>query len=57
MKVFGTAITTYSVELNVESINPRDISIKESNKLIKKAIEEKYGVKVNGDIVVLGFKS
>ncbi|MCU5403312.1 hypothetical protein OCA16_01805 [Bacillus cereus] len=57
MKVYGTVTTTFSVELDAKSIHPRDISIKDSNELIKKAIEDKYEVKVKGDICVKGFKS
>lgn len=57
MKVYGTVTTTFSVELDVKSIHPRDITIKDSNELIKKAIEDKYEVKVKGDICVKGFKS
>ncbi|WP_169513007.1 hypothetical protein [Bacillus fungorum] len=56
MKVYGTTIVTYSVDINVKSIHPQDISIKESNELIKKAIEDKYGVHVKSDICVEGFR-
>ncbi|MEC2963994.1 hypothetical protein ACS2Q5_26270 [Bacillus cereus group sp. Bce022] len=57
MKVFGTVTITYNVEIDVESIDPRDISIEESDELIKKAIEDKYKVYAKGDVFVEGFRS
>ncbi|HDX9663280.1 TPA: hypothetical protein ROX91_001979 [Bacillus cereus] len=55
MIVYGTVQIDYSVNINVKSIMVDDMSIEESNKLIREAIAEKYGVHAS-DIFVKGMK-
>lgn len=55
MIVYGTVQVDYSVDINVKSIMVEDMGIDKSNKLIREAIFEKYGVHAS-DIFVKGFK-
>ncbi|MFA2720595.1 hypothetical protein [Bacillus paranthracis] len=55
MIVYGTVQIDYSVDINVKSIMVEDMSIAESNELIREAIAEKYGVHAS-NIYVKGMK-